>query len=687
MQPISQSGPPTGKFRTLKDNSMHDLSPLFKPLKIGQMRTENRLMMSGMSAGMMLDKQGNITDEMIAYYEERARNNPGMVAVGASAVVPSTYSDPLPLFKDEIVPSLRRFTAALHKFDCKVGIQLWNGGGTEVDKRPLISPSGLSSNAREAGLSGSGRVVNKALSLDEIHEVVGHFAAAARRCESAGFDFIEIHGAHGYLISNFLTPLFNRRTDEYGGAFENRIRFMLEVVRAVKAAISPAMALGVKFNGNDFLDEHGWTLDDACRLAPILEAEGADYLSVTAGVVGAPRLTIPPMYEPQGCYTHLAEAVKKTVGIPVCTVGRVKDPLMALDLIESGKVDIVAMGRPMIADPDFVGKTRKGELEDIRKCLADCRGCIDEHMRSAARGAVATSCVVNPRMTRESVCIDIEGSAKDAPKTILVVGAGLSGLEAARRTAFSGHKVILCETRDHIGGQIILAARMPGREEIADMVPWYARQLKKYGVDIRLSTTVDPALIDEIAPDVVILATGSVPIVPQNMMESVANAQDLNLLMADDILDPDAVIGQNILVIGGNQIGMVEADWLSEGGRQVHVVESSGHFAPKLAGHDRWYLLNRLARKNVKRSKNVHNVEIDGDDSVWLVSDTGRQHLPGVDTIVFASERGSIRTLEKAAEARGIDTHVIGDAFDVVSEDSGTIFANIAQAYDLARTI
>lgn len=664
---------------------MHDLSPLFKPLKIGPMRIENRLMMSGMSAGMMLDKQGNITDEMIAYYVERARNNPGMVAVGASGVVPSTYSDPLPVFKDEIIPSMRRFTDALHKFDCKVGIQLWNGGGTEVDQRPLISPSGLSSNAREAGLPT--RVVNKALSIEEIREVVGYFAAAAKRCESAGFDFIEIHGAHGYLISNFMTPLFNRRTDEYGGSYENRTRFMLEVVRAVKSAISQNTALGVKFNGNDFLDEHGWTLDDACRLAPILEAEGADYLSVTAGVVGAPRLTIPPMYEPQGCYTHLAEAVKKTVNIPVCTVGRVKDPLMALDLIENGKVDIVAMGRPMIADPDIVGKTRMGDLDDIRKCLADCRGCIDEHMRSAARGAVTTSCVVNPRMTRESVCIDIEGSAKEAPKTVLVVGAGLSGLEAARRTAFSGHKVILCESRDHIGGQIILAAQSPGRKEIADMVPWYARQLIKYAVDVRLNTTVGPAMVDEIAPDVIILATGSVPIVPQNMMESVTNAQNLNLLMADEIFDPDAVIGQNILVIGGNQIGMVEADWLSEGGRQVHVAESSGHFAPKLAAHDRWYLLNRLTQKKVKRFKNIYNVEIESDDSVWLISDKGREQLPGIDTVVFASERGSIRTLEKDCEARGIVTHVIGDAFDVISEDAGTIFANIAQAYDLARTI
>jgi len=664
-----------------------DMQPLFQPLQIGNMNVVNRLMMSGMSAGMMLDKQGNITDEMIAYYVERARNNPGLIAVGASAVIPSQYSFPLPIFNPDIQPSLKRFTDAIHEHDSKIGIQIWDAGGTEGDGRQIISPSGLSSNARATPESMARGPVNKALSNAEVKEIVGHFANAALRCEKAGFDFVEVHGAHGYLISNFLTPRYNKRTDEYGGSFENRIRFMLEIVRAIKAKISPKMALGMKFNGDDFLDEGGWTLEDAVRLAPILEAEGVDYINVTAGVVGAPRLTIPPMYEPQGCYTFLAEAVKKTVSIPVGTVGRIKDPLMALDLIENGKVDFVAMGRPMIADPDIVGKTRRGELEDIRKCLADCRGCIDEHMRSAKRGLATTSCVVNPRMTRESVCIDIEGSAKDNPKTILVAGAGLAGLEAARRAAFSGHKVTLCDSQDHIGGQIILAAKAPGRKEIADMVPWYDRQLKKYGVDVRLETIVDATLIDTIAPDVLVVATGSVPTVPQDMMDAIGNAENISLLMVDDIWDDDADIGQNILVLGGNQIGMVVADHLSEGGRNVHVAERGSHFATKLAGHDRWYLLNRLAQKNVRRLKNVHQVEIESGDQVWISSDKGRSQLPDIDTIVFASERGSIRTLEAVAEAKGIETHVIGDAFDVTSEDAGTIFANIAQAYDMARMI
>jgi len=662
---------------------------LFEPMTVGPMKVANRIMMSAMSAGMMLDKDGQITPEMIAYFIERVRNNPGMAAVGACAVVPTPeqWRYPVPIYSDHVIPSLKRLVDAVHQYDTKFGIQLWDAGGTEGGKRTLISPSGLSSNARAKGGATMGPQLNRALELDEIGQVVGYFAAAAARGEKAGLDFVEIHAGHGYLISNFLTPLFNRRTDRYGGSFDNRIRFLVEIVRAVKAALGDRVALGVKFNGDDFLPSEGWTLADSCRLAPILQAEGADYLNVTAGVVGAPRLTIAPMYEPQGCYTYLAEAVKPLVSIPVGTIGRIKSPVMANDLVAQGKVDFVGMGRPMIADPDIVGKARRGELDEIRKCLADCRGCMDEHMRSARRGTATTSCVVNPRMTRESVCIDVEGVSKDNPKKVLVVGAGLAGLEAARRTAFSGHHVTLCESRSWIGGQIRLAAMIPGRQEIADMLPWYERQIAKYGVDIRLNTTVNEALLTSIAPDVVFVATGSVPQVPQNLLEVVTNAININIMMIDELLEEGRTPGDNILVIGGDQIGMQAADYLSENGRKVCVAETHGHFAPKLAVHDRWYLLNRTDEKKVRRVKYVHKVEFDTDDNVWLVTDKGREHLPGIDTIVFASDRRSSRSVAEIAESKGLKTHIVGDAFDVVSEDGGTIFANIAQAYDVARLI
>jgi 2,4-dienoyl-CoA reductase-like NADH-dependent reductase (Old Yellow Enzyme family)/thioredoxin reductase len=667
---------------------MTALPALFKPLTIGRMQVKNRIMMPGMSAGMMLDEDAQANDEMIAYYVERAKSLPGLMAIGASAVVPPAgkHRQPLALFHDRFIPSLRRIVDAVHQYDTKFGIQLWDGGvqaGSEI----LLTPSGVAA-AAAAVTDFRTKSTIKIMTIEDIAAVVKNFADAAVRCKKAGFDFVEIHAGHGYLISAFLTPFFNKRTDHYGGSFENRARFMIEILRAIRLAVGKEMGVGVKFNGEDYLQKDSWTLPEACRLAPLLEAEGADYLSVTAGVMGGTRLTVPPMYEKQGCFTDLAEAVKKVVKIPVATIGRIKNPTMANELIANGGADIICMGRAMIADSEIVAKARRGDLEDIRFCLADCRGCIDQEMRSIKRGTPGqVSCVVNPRMQRESVCIDIEGTAKANPKRILVVGGGLAGLEAARRTAFSGHRVTLCESRSWLGGQIRFAAMIPGRKEIGDMLPWYERQLVKHNVEVRLNTTVDAVLLASIKPDIVFVASGSVPQVPQSMADSVANASKLNFLMIDDIMEEGFTPEGNILVVGGDQIGMQAADYLSEGGRKVCVAEAHNHFAEKLAANDRWYLIARTMEKGVRRVKNVSNIEIGSDDSVWLHTDKGREQLPGIDTIVFASERKSNRSISEIAKARGIETYIVGDAADVTSEDAGTIFANIAQAYDTARRI
>ena len=668
---------------------MTTLHELFQPLTLGPVRIANRIMLPGMSAGMMLDAHGGPNAEMIAYFVERARARPGLMAIGASAVVPPDGPEryPLALWKDETIPSLRALVDAVHEHDARFGIQLWEGG-TQAGRKVQLSPSGIAALAAAVTDQSRGVATVKALSPEEIGEVVRFFAAAAVRCKRAGFDFVEIHAGHGYLISAFLTPAFNRRTDEYGGSLVNRARLLMETLSAVREAVGPDMGVGVKLNGEDYLPKGGWTLSDACELAPLLEAAGADYLSVTAGVMGGTRLTVPPLYEKQGCFTDLAAEVKKHVRIPVATIGRIKNPVMANEIIKEGRADIVCMGRAMIADSGVVDKARRGDLADIRFCLADCRGCIDQEMRSIKRGQPGNvSCVVNPRMQRESVCIDVEGDRKDRARTVLVVGAGLSGLEAARRSAFSGHRVVLCERRAWIGGQIRLAARIPGRAEIADMLPWYERQLKKYDVELRLNTQVDGALIDALRPDVVFVATGSVPQVPQSMVEAVASASGIDFLMIDDILEDELETGKTILVVGGDQIGMQAADYLSEGGRTVYVAEAHGHFAEKLAANDRWYLIARTIEKKVRRFKNVGDIEIGAGGSVVLRMDGAAQTLPGIDTVVFASERRSERAVAELARSRGLETYVIGDAADVSSEDSGTILNNIAQAYDRARAI
>lgn len=669
------------------------LPELFEPMKVGPMLVANRIMMSGMSAGVRVKDDGDISDETVAYFVERAKSAPGMMAVGAAAVVPPSADGPPPprvgsgglrLYADDMVPRLRKLVEAVHRYDVKFGIQLFNQGGTERGRHPLISPSGLSSNVRdnrEAGRQRSGQI-NRPLDLEEIPVIVECYAAAAERCRKAGFDFVEVHAGHGYLISNFMTPLFNRRTDRYGGSFENRARFLLEIVTAIKQRVGKSMAIGVKFNGDDFIGEDGWSLDDSKQLAPLLQAAGADYLTVTTGLVGGDRLTIPPMYEPQACYVSLAESIKPLVSIPVASVGRIKSPQLARDLVNQRRVDFVVLGRAFIADPEFVSKTRAGRLDEIRPCLADCRGCADEHIQ---RGGL-TSCVVNPRMCRELDLIDIEGANIANPKRVLVVGGGLAGMEAARQCAFSGHRVTLCEADAALGGQILLAATIPGRQELGDIVPWYERQLAKYEVDIRLATRADEELVATLRPDVLIAATGSVPQVPANMLTAVMAADAIEVALVDDVLRAGTLSGNLVIVVGGDQNGVVFADWLAERGKTVWIAEPSGHFGSKLAGHDRWYLFHRLARKHVKRVKHVVDLEVSGRQVV-LIQPQDRRVLEDVDAIVFACERKADRRIVEIGLGLGIETHVVGDAHDAVSEHSGTIFANIARAYDVARRI
>src|SRR5579862_80702 len=363
------------------------LKHLFQPLRVGTMEIANRIMMPGMAAGMVLDDDGEAAPAMLGYYLERARNRPGMMGIGAAAVVPSRLprSNPIALDDDRHIPSLAAFVEAVHRHDTKFGIQLWDGGN-QAGTMEQLSPSGVPANARAAVDTTGAAPTLKVLTLDDIREVVGHYAAGAVRCAKAGFDFVEIHAGHGYLISNFLSPYFNRRTDHYGGSFENRTRFLVEILREVRARVADRVVVGLKINGDDFIGDEGWTLADACRLAPVLQREGADYLSVSAGVMGAPRLTVPPLYEKQGCFADLAAEIRKHVTIPVATVGRIKDPLMADELVRDGTADIVCMGRAMIADPELVEKARGGRIADIRPCLAECRGCIDQQMRTIMRG-------------------------------------------------------------------------------------------------------------------------------------------------------------------------------------------------------------------------------------------------------------------------------------------------------------
>lgn len=665
-------------------SEMIKLKHLFQPIQIGSMEVENRLMVSAMGVGFGTNEHGAPTDQLIEFLAARARSRPGMIVTGAGIVHPSgRISDVRPmkmlhLWDDRVLPGLERMVQAVHRHGVRFGAQLNHGGLTMLPGTTFL-PSAI------PRLTDLGLDIREA-SVADIQEFVDAFGSAAVRCVEAGFDFLEVHAGHGYLIHTFLDPYFNRRTDEYGGSLEDRSRFLLEVIREVRGRTGGHIPVGVKLSGEDCFADGLWTMEELCMLVPRLEQEGVAYLSITCGSsnygVTAAAAMIAPMYIPQGDRVRLAEEVKKHVSIPVATVGRVKDPVMADEIVRSGRADIVAMGRAHLADPDFVTKARSGDIADIRPCLADCLGCIENIIRYAE-----SSCTVNPRVGREHLVKEVEGEKKARARQVLVAGAGPAGLEAARRAAFAGHNVTLCESRAWIGGQIRLAASMPGRQEIGDILAWYERQLHKLDVQVRLNTSVDRSILDEIVPDALIVATGSLPTMPQGFISGLENIENIDVMMVDDLIEERLLTGDTVLVIGGDQIGFQLADYLAEQGKQVAVAERGSKFAAKMAVADRFYLKERMKGLSIDLYPNAERIEIQPVDDVGLVRESARVPLPGVDTIVLASDRRANRFAAEIAERMGIEVHIIGDAMGVAGEGQGTIMAAIAAGYDAGRQV
>ncbi|HSO59696.1 MAG TPA: FAD-dependent oxidoreductase [Desulfobacterales bacterium] len=641
---------------------MH-LEHLFSPVRLGRMEVRNRLVMPPMSVNFGVDEQGFVTERHWTYLATRAMAGTGMIVVGGGAVHPDGMDLPrMPrVWDDRFIPALSRLAAEVKKHGARIGLQLLHGGRQAFHDR-RVAPSPLASLAVVKG-------VPRELARDEIKELVACHAEAARRAREAGFDFVEIHAAHGYLISEFLAPNANQRIDDYGGSFENRTRFLLDIMAAIKARCGSDYPVGVRYNGEDYV-AGGWSLSEALRLAPLLQAAGADWLHVSAGVYGSQPVTIPSMYVPFGCFAHLAEAVKQVVSIPVIAVGRIKDPLMADRLIAEGRADMVSMGRAHLADPDLAGKAAQGRLHLLRPCIGCCRGCIENVL-----ALNEATCVMNPELGREYLL----GKPKPAavPRKILVVGAGPAGLACARLLALRGHHVVVVEERSQAGGALVYAAAPPGRVELWEMVEYFLAELKRLGVEIRLDTVIDEDLAAELAPAVAVVASGANPRLPElaGLFDS-----GLELFTVLDVLSGEAAPGARVVVLGSDQAAMVTADFLAQGPREVAVLGGE-HFAPELAPNDRTSLRQRLAKAGVRLYKRAFIREFLGGGLV-IEHQNGRETLTGFRDVVIAE---GFRPERRAAEMfgrLGIETHLLGDA-----KSPRTLLEITAEADELARAL
>jgi 2,4-dienoyl-CoA reductase-like NADH-dependent reductase (Old Yellow Enzyme family)/thioredoxin reductase len=627
------------------------------------MTAKNRLLMPAMSINFGVDEQGFVTEQLIDYFVARARGGAGMLLVGGGAVHPTGVELPdLPkLWNDACIPSLTRMVDAVRPYDACFGVQLMHGGRQSYHDQK-VAPSAIPAPAVVKGIP-------KALELAEIDELVAAFGDAARRCRAAGFDFIEIHAAHGYLINQFMARNSNKREDHYGGSFDNRIRFLMELLADIKAKAGGDYPVGIRINGNDFIKD-GWTLEDTLRLAPLLETAGADYLHVSAGVYGSTELTIPSVYAPQGCFVHLAEAVKQVVSLPVVAVGRIKHADMADRIIAEGRADAVAMGRALLADPELPNKARLNGAA-IRPCIGCCLGCIHAVLQLEPGG-----CVVNPDVGREYLVKDED--LADASRVVLVVGGGPAGLAAARMAAVRGHRVFLIEEGNTLGGLFRLATRAPGRQEAGDILAYFEAELARLRVDIRYNTQLTAGLLDDIAPEIAVLATGSLPDTP--IIKGFSGTK-MMIYSVVEVMGGELPEGDRVIVLGGGQSALMLADFLAEAGKTVVVLNRGRHFGEEMSSNDRFYLRERLNRNKVRLYKNVV-VEAFLARGARFRAGEKTDVLEDMDALVISEGMTAIRPDRRLFKDRATAVHMIGDA-----KEPRNLMLAIAEGEELGRSL
>ncbi|MDR1904532.1 MAG: FAD-dependent oxidoreductase [Treponema sp.] len=626
---------------------------LFSPVKINNLTMKNRIFVPPMGTSHCTTK-GEVTEALIRYFVKFAKGGAGAIVMEVADVDGQRRYNQrvMGIYDDFLVPGWKKMADAIHQYDTKLFAQLLHAGPIPLFNDPSqLGPIGASSVPHIYNL----RRIPHALTIDEMEQIKQLFINAALRAAEAGCDGIEVHCAHNHgLLGSWVSPLHNKRADEYGGDIFGRMKYPIEIIAAIRKAVGPDYPIGVRISACH-MEPEGLTVDDTCLMAKIFEEASVDYLHVSNGTLIIPSTIIPPAGGPMALNADYSKQIKKAVSIPVGVVGRIKNPWVAEEIIVSGKADFTFLGRSLICDPDMPNKVKDGNLDDIRPCIS-CSECVTSTMFGGA-----ISCSMNSEVGHE-----LEGDIEkaDLRKKVLIAGGGIGGLEAARVAALRGHDVTTMEKSNHLGGQFELAAYPPAKQELANGLKYKIREVHRLGVRVEVNKAVTKKIVEDFGADAVIVATGGKPIIPSWLKNSLHK----NIVTAWDALRGEESIDTNILVIGGGQVGCETADYLAQphyfmrqGARKITIIEMQNDILADDFSAGRDMLIARLLHKNVTILTGAKVVNV-LEDGVVYEKDGSEHRLSGIDTIIAAI--GTIPDNALIDELAGLSIPVIpiGDA-------------------------
>ncbi len=639
-------------------NNKKKLDKLFEPIMIKDIQIRNRVKISAMAVAMT-DKAGNVSDQMVAFYEERSKGGVGLI--GISCTASELIDDPMiGLYNDKYVPGLKRMVDAIHKHGAKAYAQMGVGYAWKFpgEKLQYVSPSGITSTGRGGSPFRLGGPYEQDMPIEmskgQIQQMVEDYGDGARRAKEAGFDIVEIIPAVGYILAQFMSQKLNKRTDEYGGSLENRMKIIVDVIKNIKEKTS-GMPVSARISGDDMYPEgpfKGYGLEDSKKMAKIMENAGCDQIDVMAGWHSAPVAMI-QTHVPQGKWIYLAEGIKSAVTVPVAAGTQLQDVLLAADAVARGRTDMVFMARANIADPELPNKAKSYKIGEIRPCINCCR-C----QESADTPPV--NCSVNPRVGREAEYPTANPGPAKKKKKVLVIGGGPSGMEAARIAAVRGHDVTLVDRMFRLGGAMLMAS--VANEKIGPQMRYKIKEISRLPINVRLQTEATPALIDEIKPDAVVVAVGGktrLPDVPgidkpivrgRSLIEAMFGSklpkkkQDLLVSLSVPLLsifnrfyyNPDLfrklfkydfiLSKKNNVILGGGFAGLEMGELISDAGKNVTIIEEDKYIGADVGPIHRWVFKKALKDNNVKMLKESKVLKIE-DNGLEVLSNSKAEFI------------------------------------------------------------